>query len=195
MRKVSREEILNIYEYEKVRPQKVQEIIELKKHRRVFIEPWVHLVFENRDTVWFQVQEMIRAERMVREEEIQHELEVYNELVPDRGELSVTMFIEIPEASERRRILPQLVGIHDHLYFHIGGKHTVRALPDERSKEDYEYGKAAVVHFLKVKFTDEQVEDFKREEVRIEISHPNYRALTILPQEVKAELIKDLTSE
>lgn len=195
MKKITRDEILNIYEYEKVRPQKVQEIIQLKKNRRVFIEPWVHLVFENRDTVWFQIQEMIRAERMVREEEIQQEIDVYNELIPEKGELSVTMFIEIPEASERKRLLPQLVGIHDNLYFHIGNKHTVRAVADERSKEDYEYGKAAVVHFLKVKLNQEQVEDFKREPIRVEINHPNYRAITSIPEEVKAQLIRDLTSE
>ncbi len=195
MKKITRDEILNIYEYEKVRPQKVQEIIQLKKNRRLFIEPWVHLVFENRETVWFQIQEMIRAERMVREEEIQQEIDVYNDLIPDKNELSVTMFIEIPEASERKRLLPQLVGIHDHLYFHIGNKHTIRAVADERSREDYEYGKAAVVHFLKVKFTQEQIEYFKKEPVRVEINHPNYRALTPMPEEVKQELVKDLLSE
>ena len=195
MKKITRDEILNIYEYEKVRSQKVEEIIKLKKNRRVFIEPWIHLVFENRETVWFQIQEMIRAERMVKEEEIQQEIDIYNELIPDKNELSITMFIEIPDASERKRILPQLVGIHDHLYLHIGNKHTLRAVADERSKEDYEYGKAAVVHFLKVKFTEEQVEDFKKEQTKIEINHPNYRAMTLLPEEVKQELIKDLTSE
>lgn len=195
MRKITREEILNLYEYEKVRPQKMQEVIQLKKKRRVFMEPWLHLVFENRNTVWFQIQEMIRAERMVREEDIQQEIDVYNELIPDKNELSVTMFIEIPDASDRKRLLPQLVGIHDHLYFHIGNKHTVRAVADERSKEDYEYGKAAVVHFLKVKLTDQQIEDFKQEQVRIEVNHTNYKAMTILPEEVKAELIKDLASD
>ncbi|RME10645.1 MAG: DUF3501 family protein, partial [Aquificota bacterium] len=71
----------------------------------------------------------------------------------------------------------------------------VRAVADERSKEDYEYGKAAVVHFLKVRLTDEQVEDFKKEQVRVEINHPNYRAMTLIPEEVKQELIKDLTSD
>ncbi|MCS7170953.1 MAG: DUF3501 family protein [Aquificaceae bacterium] len=195
MRKITREEILNLYEYEKVRPQKMQEVIQLKKKRRVFMEPWLHLVFENRNTVWFQIQEMIRAERMVREEDIQQEIDVYNELIPDKNELSVTMFIEIPDASDRKRLLPQLVGIHDNLYFHIGNKHTVRAVADERSKEDYEYGKAAVVHFLKVKLTDQQIEDFKQEQVRIEVNHTNYKAMTILPEEVKAELIKDLASD
>ncbi|ADC89571.1 conserved hypothetical protein [Thermocrinis albus DSM 14484] len=195
MKKITRDEILNIYEYEKVRPEKRQEIIQLKKNRRLFLGDLVHLVFENRQTVWFQIQEMIRAERMVKEEEIQHEIEVYNELIPDRNQLSITMFIEIPDEEERKKLLPKLVGIHDHLFFHIGNKHTVRAVADERSKEDYEYGKAAVVHFLKLTLTDEQVEDFKNMPVKVEINHPNYKAIAEIPPNVKEELIKDLEAD
>jgi len=155
----------------------------------------VHLVFENRDTVWFQIQEMIRAERMVRDEEIQQEIDVYNELIPEKNQLSITMFIEIPDEEERKRLLPQLVGIHDHLWFHIGNKHSVRAEADERSKEDYQYGKAAVVHFLKLNLTPEQAKDFAELPVRVEINHPNYKAMVEMPEEVKAELVKDLQSE
>lgn len=194
MKKISFDEILNIYEYEKVREEKKREIIELKKNRRVFLGDLVHLVFENRQTVWFQIQEMIRAERMVKDEEIMQEIEVYNELVPDKNQLSVTMFIEIPDDEERKRLLPKLVGIHDHLYLHIGNKHTVRAIADERSKEDYEYGKAAVVHFLKFNLTDQQVEDIKNLPLKLEINHPNYKAMADIPENVKAELIKDLES-
>ncbi|WP_340690912.1 DUF3501 family protein [Hydrogenobacter thermophilus] len=194
MKKISFDEILNIYEYEKVREERKREIIELKKNRRVFLGDLVHLVFENRQTVWFQIQEMIRAERMVKDEEIMQEIEVYNELVPDKNQLSVTMFIEIPDEEERKRLLPKLVGIHDHLYLHIGNKHTVRAIADERSKEDYEYGKAAVVHFLKFNLTDQQVEDLKNLPLKLEINHPNYKAMADIPENVKAELIKDLES-
>ncbi|ADO45601.1 conserved hypothetical protein [Hydrogenobacter thermophilus TK-6] len=194
MKKISFDEILNIYEYEKVREERKREIIELKKNRRVFLGDLVHLVFENRQTVWFQIQEMIRAERMVKDEEIMQEIEVYNELVPDKNQLSVTMFIEIPDEEERKRLLPKLVGIHDHLYLHIGNKHTVRAIADERSKEDYEYGKAAVVHFLKFNLTDQQVEDLKNLPLKLEINHPNYKTMADIPENVKAELIKDLES-
>jgi hypothetical protein len=84
MKKIEFGEILNIYEYEKVREQKRREIIEIKKKRRLFVGDLVHLVFENRDTVWFQIQEMIRAERMVRDEEIQQEIDIYNELIPEK---------------------------------------------------------------------------------------------------------------
>jgi hypothetical protein len=192
MKKIEFGEILNIYEYEKVREQKRREIIETKKKRRLFVGGLVHLVFENRDTVWFQIQEMIRAERMVRDDEIQQEIDVYNELIPEKNQLSITMFIEIPDEEERKRLLPELVGIHDHLWFHIGNKHSVRAEADERSKEDYQYGKAAVVHFLKLNLTSEQVKDFAELPVRVEINHPNYKAIVEMPEEIKAELVKDL---
>lgn len=195
MKKIEFREILNIYEYEKVREQKRREIIEIKKKRRLFLGDLVHLVFENRDTVWFQIQEMIRAERMVRDEEIQQEIDIYNELIPEKNQLSITMFIEIPDEQERKRLLPQLVGIHDHLWFHIGNKHSIRAVADERSKEDYQYGKAAVVHFLKLNLTPEQVKDFAELPVRVEINHPNHKAMVEMPEEVKAELVKDLQSE
>ncbi len=195
MKKIEFGEILNIYEYEKVREQKRKEIIEIKKKRRLFVGDLVHLVFENRDTVWFQIQEMIRAERIVRDEEIQREIDIYNELIPEKNQLSITMFIEIPDEQERKRLLPQLVGIHDHLWFHIGNKHSIRAVADEKSERDYQYGKAAVVHFLKLNLTPEQVKDFAELPVRVEINHPNYKAMVEMPEEVKAELVKDLQSE
>jgi hypothetical protein len=195
MRKVTREDILGLREYEKVRPEKVKYITELKKRRRVQVGDIVTFVFENYDTVWFQIQEMIRAERMVKEEDIQFEIDTYNDLIPEKNQLSATMFIEIPDAEERRRTLPKLVGIHDCVYLHIGNRHSVRAEADEKSKRDYEEGKASVVHFLKWTLTPEQVEAFKVSPVRIEINHENYKALADIPPEVKEELIRDLESD
>ncbi len=195
MRKVERKDILNLYEYEKVRPEKIKEITQLKKRRRVHVGDKVTFVFENFDTVWFQIQEMIRAERMVKEEDIQFEIDTYNELIPEKNQLSATMFIEIPDQKERRETLPKLVGIHDTVYMHIGNKYTVKAEADEKSQMDYEEGKASVVHFLKWTLTPEQVETFKREPVRIEINHENYKAMAEIPPEVKEELIKDLESD
>ncbi len=195
MRKVSKEDILNLYEYEKVRDQKIREITQLKKKRRVHVGDKITIVFENYDTVWFQIQEMIRAERMVKDEDIQFEIDTYNELIPEKNQLSFTLFIEIPDEAERRRELPKLVGIHNSVYFHIGNKYTLRAYAEERSDEDYETGKAAVVHFMKVDLTPEQVEAFKKEPVRIEINHENYKAMVELPEEVKRELVKDLEAD
>ncbi len=195
MRKVKKEDILNLYEYEKVRDEKIREIARKKKRRRIQVGDKVTLVFENYDTVWFQIQEMIRAERMVKDEEIQFEIDTYNELIPEKNQLSFTLFIEIPDERERKRELPKLVGIHNSVYMHIGNKYTVRAQAEERSDEDFETGKAAVVHFMKFDLTPEQVEAFKRETVRIEINHENYKAMTEIPPEVKEELIRDLETD
>ncbi|EDP74522.1 DUF3501 family protein [Hydrogenivirga sp. 128-5-R1-1] len=195
MRKVEFKDILNIYEYEKVRPEKVKEITQLKKRRRVHLGDKVTLVFENYDTVWFQIQEMIRIERIVEDKDVQFEIDTYNDLIPEKNQLSATFFIEIPDEKERKATLPKLVGIHDAVYLHIGNKYTIKAEADEKSQMDYEEGKASVVHFLKWTLTPEQVEAFKREPVRIEINHENYKAMTELPPEVKEELIKDLESE
>ena len=195
MKKVKFKDILNIYEYEKVRPQKVKEITQLKKKRRVHLGDKVTLVFENYDTVWFQIQEMIRIERIVEDKDVQFEIDTYNDLIPEKNQLSATFFIEIPDEKERKATLPKLVGIHDAVYLHIGNKYTVKAEADEKSQMDYEEGKASVVHFLKWTLTPEQVEAFKKEPVRIEINHENYKAMTELPPEVKEELIKDLESE
>ncbi len=194
MRKVKREDILNLYEYEKVRPQKVKEIIEIKKKRRIQVGDMVTLVFENYDTVWFQIQEMIRAERMVDEKDIQFEIDTYNELIPEENQISATMFIEIPDPQERRKILPKLVGIHENVLLHIGNSYTVRAEADEKSKMDYEEGKASVVHFLKWTLTPEQVEAFKKSPVKIEINHENYKALAVLPEDLKNQLARELQS-
>ncbi len=195
MKKVTKGDILNIYEYEKVRDEKIKQIIEIKKNRRVFVGDMVHIVFENTDTVWFQIQEMIRSERMVKDEEIEREIEVYNELIPEKNQLSMTMFVEIPDAEERKKLLPKLVGIHDGVYLNIGNKHRIKALANEKSKKDYEVGKAAVVHFLKVTLSDEQVRDFKEMPVTIEVDHPSYKATQEIPENVKKELIKDLESD
>jgi hypothetical protein len=116
MKKVVFEDILNLYEYEKVRPQKVKELLGIKKKRSIFLGDIFHLFFENTFSVWFQIQEMIRAERMVKDEDINFEIEVYNDLIPEQNQLSATFFIEIPDENERKRKLKELVGIHDGIF-------------------------------------------------------------------------------
>lgn len=192
MRKVERGDILTLDEYERVRAQKIKEITEMKKKRRVQVGDKVSLLFENFHTVWFQIQEMVRAERMVRDEDIQFEIDTYNELIPEKNQLSATMFIEIPDEEERRAMLPKLVGIHDTVMLHIGRNHTVKAYADEKSKMDYAEGKASVVHFLKWDLTPEQVRDFKDNVVRLEINHENYKAMVEIPPELKEELAREM---
>src|SRR5260370_15523108 len=111
MKKIELADIQNILDYEKVREEAQNRIIALKKNRRVQVGDMISFVFENRDTVLFQIQEMVRAERIVDEEKIQDEIDVYNELIPGDGELSATMFIEIQDQARIRETLEKLLGI------------------------------------------------------------------------------------
>src|SRR5262245_30332697 len=110
MNKVVRSEILDIARYEKARDEIRRRVIELKKNRRLQVGPMVTFVFENHDTVFFQIQEMMRAERIVNDDAIQHEIDTYNQLLPDENELAATMLIELPDAARirseiRRRVI------------------------------------------------------------------------------------------
>src|SRR5215470_80333 len=105
MKKVERNELLGLAEYEQIRQRFMARVIAEKRDRRVIAGDEVSLVFENHDTVLFQIQEMLRTERISKEPSILHELETYNDLVPGQDELSATMFVEIADAVVRERRL------------------------------------------------------------------------------------------
>jgi hypothetical protein len=196
MRKVELAEVKNIYEYEKIRDDFRKYIIELKKRRRISVGDRVTLVFENHDTVLFQIQEMMRAERMVDDDEIKFEVETYNQLIPEKDELSATLFIEVDDPKLLRPVLDSFIGLDrgNHVYLQIGDKHKIYAQFEEgHSKED----KISAVHFIKFKFTPEQINDFKdfRNEVKVVIDHQNYKAEAVVSDEMRQELIKDFDSD
>ena len=137
MRPVETSEILNLYDYERVREARRRAIIALKSERRVEVGRYLSFVFENRETVWFQIQEMVRAERIVDEGRIAEEVEVYNGLLPRPGELAATMFIEIAESAQIKPVLDTLLGIDvgDHVRLQVGaarGARRVRGRPLRR---------------------------------------------------------------
>ena len=111
MKKIRFEEVKNLYEYEKVRNAFRREVIALKAHRRVPVGPRLSFLFENRRTVLFQIQEMIRAERIVADGRVQDEIDVYNELIPGPGEISATMMIEIEDRAAIKPELDRFMGI------------------------------------------------------------------------------------
>jgi hypothetical protein len=196
MRKVELAEVKNIYEYEKIRDDFRKYIIELKKRRRISVGDRVTLVFENHDTVLFQIQEMMRAERMVDDDEIKFEVETYNQLIPEKDELSATLFIEVDDPKLLRPVLDSFIGLDrgNHVYLQIGDKHKIYAQFEEgHSKED----RISAVHFIKFKFTPEQINDFKdfRNEVKVVIDHQNYKAEAVVSDEMRQELIKDFDSD
>jgi hypothetical protein len=143
MKKVERDELLGLAEYERIRPQFLARIIGEKKERRVFAGDEISVVFENHDTALFQIQEMLRTERITKEPSILHELETYNDLVPGDAELSATMFVEIAHAATRERRLVELAGLEGKIALEVLGtklaaqNETRGVLPDRTTAVHY----------------------------------------------------------
>jgi hypothetical protein len=165
-------------------------IIALKKVRRVPLGPRATLVFENRNTLLFQVQEMLRVERISDPEAVQRELDVYNELLPSEDELSATLFIEITDLAEIRPELDRLVGLDEHVYLRAGDE-TVRATFDPKQMEEDRISAVQYVRFplgpeARAAFADPAVPAV------LGVDHPNYGAETEIPPETRASLLDDL---
>lgn len=185
-------EILNLVEYEKIREARRREIIELKRPRRVQVGRYLTFVFENRDTVWFQIQEMVRAERLVDEAKIAEEVDVYNGLLPRAGELSATMLIEIDDSPQIKPVLDKLLGIDTRDYVRMTiGPHVVVG-DFETGHSDEERGKLSAVHFVRFALPPDARRNFSTAEVALVVEHPNERARTVLSDATKQSLLTDL---
>lgn len=192
MKPIAREDVLNLYEYEKVREARRREIIALKERRRVAVGRYLSFVFENRETVWFQIQEMIRAERIVDEAKIEDEIAVYNTLLPGPGELSATMLIEIEEAAQIKPVLDKLLGIdtRDYVRMEVGPHVIVGRF--ETGHSDEELGKLSAVHFVRFALPAAARRAFATAEVALVVEHPNERARAVLSEATRESLAADL---
>ncbi|HKV42705.1 MAG TPA: DUF3501 family protein [Blastocatellia bacterium] len=195
MTKIQIFDVKNILEYEKERDAFRDRIIALKKRRRVAVGDVVTFLFESRDTVLFQIQEMVRAERIVDPAKIQEEIDVYAELLPDRRTLAVTMFIEIEDQSNIKRDLERFLGITaiGIVYIQIGDDLRVNA-DFEGGREEEEAGKVAAVQYGRFHFGEAEHQAFTAGKlpVKLVIAHPNYQNQTVLPAETLSELRKDM---
>ena len=194
MRKIELEDIMGPSAYERVREDFRRRIIELKKVRRIAVGNKVSLVFENRDTVIFQIQEMVRAEKITDLDKIREEIEVYNGLIPESGELSATLFLEIEDQSHIREELLKFLGIDEVVFLKIGDRHSIHAKFEQgHSKED----KISAVQYVKFPFTQEQIQAFanSKENASLWIEHPNYRAGVTIEPEVRKSLARDLLAQ
>ena len=189
MEKVTLNDIVGAGAYEEKRAAFRREIIDLKKRRRVSVGDKVSLVFENRATVIFQIQEMLRAESIRDLDKIREEIDVYNELIPDAGELRATLFLEIEDQTDLRQELLKFLGIDERVFFRIGDGHTIRARFEEgRSKED----KISAVQYITFGFSADETEALRDRDAAIVVDHENYHAEVPLTAATKAELLKDL---
>lgn len=190
MDKISLNDIVGMDAYEKNRDAFRREIIDLKKNRRITVGDKVSLVFENRDTTIFQIQEMLRAERIRDLDKIREEIDVYNELIPESGELRATLFLEIEDQTNLREELLKFLGIDERVFLRIGGDHTIRAQFEEgRSKED----KISAVQYITFSLTPDQIAALREEPVKLVVDHENYKAERSLTPENRSELLADLS--
>jgi uncharacterized protein DUF3501 len=191
MKKVAMEDIMGFAAYEQLREKSRQRIIELKQRRRVSVGDKVTLVFENRETVIFQIQEMMRAEKIADLDKIREEIEVYNELIPEPGELSATLFIEIEVQTHIREELLKFLGIDEAVYLKVGN-HSIHARFEEgRSKED----KISAVQYVKFSLPEPARQAFaKGEPAELVIDHPNYKASAVIEPNTRQSLMEDLTT-
>lgn len=191
MEKIRFEEVRNIYEYEKVRDAVRREVIALKQHRRVAVGDRLSFLFENRATVLFQIQEMMRAERIVADDRIRDEIDCYNELIPGPGELSATMMIEIEDRARIKDELDRFMGIDsgECVWLQIGRDFAIPGLFEAgRSKED----KISAVHFVRFQLPEAARRALAVEPVALVVDHPRYRARAELSEETRRALLEDL---
>ena len=192
MEKLALSDIKPLAEYERERTDFRRRIIELKAPRRISIGPLITLVFENRDTVRFQIQEMLRVERIEEEGKVRHELEVYNGLIPEEGELSATLFIEITDGDRIKVTLDQLMGIDEpgRLRLEVGGERCVALFEAGHSSEE----KLSAVHYLRFRLTPEQQKRLADPALaaRLVIDHPHYQASAELGLSTRRSLLADL---
>ncbi|MDA8281668.1 MAG: DUF3501 family protein [Actinomycetota bacterium] len=187
------DDIMDLRAYERERDDVRRDVMALKRRRRVTVGPVVSLVFENRQTVLFQVHEMVRAERIASDDAVLEELRAYNPLIPEPGELSATLFIELTDDEQLRTWLPRLVGIERTVELRLAGGARVRSVPEAGHEAQLTRAEITpAVHYLRWAFSPAEVAEFAGGPVALAVDHPEYRHEVDLPAETRAELLADL---
>jgi hypothetical protein len=194
MQKLTREDLYSLEKYATVRPQFRAEVMEHKKHRKIAIGPNATLYFEDRLTMQYQVQEMLRAERIFEPAGIQEELDAYNPLIPDGSNWKATFMIEYSDIEERRVALERLRGIEDRVWVQVQGFDRVWAIADEDLERESEE-KTSSVHFLRFELSPQMSAAVKQgAAVSVGIDHQHYsHSVEPLPQAERDSLAADLS--
>jgi hypothetical protein len=193
MQKLSRDDLYSLEKYAEERPRFRAEVMAHKKNRQVALGDHATLYFEDRLTIQYQIQEMLRVERIFEAAGIQDELDAYNPLIPDGSNLKATFMIEYADESERREALARLVGIEDKTWIRVAGFDKVHPVADEDLERDSE-DKTSSVHFLRFELTPAMVQAAKDgAALAIGVEHTNYACeIDPLPEAVRASLVADL---
>lgn len=192
MEKLTRQDLYSLEEYAEIRAGFRARAMAHKKNRQIPIGPNATLYFEDRTTIHYQIQEMLRIERIFEKSGIDAELEAYNPLIPDGRNLKATFMIEFPDPVERSRQLKRMRGIEDRVRLQVQGHEPVTASADEdlgRSTEET----TSSVHFLRFELTPDMIQSFKDGAgLTAVIDHPAYSQIVEIPGNVRASLLNDL---
>ena len=193
MNKLTSTDLLGLEQYARQRAEIRERIIAHKKNRTVQVGPNTTWCFEDRETVRYQVQEMLRAEKILEADGIQDELDAYNPLIPDGANWKVTFLIEFPDESERRVALAKFKGIEDRCWVQVEGYERVFAIADEDLDRENEE-KTSSVHFLRFELTEPMCAKLKAgAELNIGVDHSAYRyELRPVATSVRNSLVTDL---
>lgn len=190
-RLIARADILPMERYAAERRARRKAMVALKKNRRMAVGPHATFHFENYETMWYQVHEMLHIERGG-EAQIQDELEAYNPLIPQGRELVATVMFEIGDPAQRKRILGELGGVERAMTISVGGSRIrgVAEVDTERTRAD---GKTSSVHFVRFPFEDDAVDAMRSGgvDVVVAIEHPRYGHMAVMPEQVRRALSAD----
>lgn len=193
MQKLRRDDLWSLEEYAQRRARFRSQVMEHKKARNLQLGPNMRLLFEDRLTMRYQVQEMLHAERIFEAAAVQNELDIYNELIPDGQNFKATMMIEFDDVAERQRALTRLVGIEHKVHLQVSGCAKLYAVADEdlpRSSGD----KTSSVHFLRFELTRAMIAALKAgSALSAAVEHVDYaHAVAEFPAQLRASLLADL---
>ena len=193
MNKLSRDDLFSLEQYSEARSAFREKVLAHKKNRRLDLGTNAALYFEDRLTIQYQVQEMLRIEKIFEADGIREELDAYNPLIPDGSNWKATFMVEFPDVDERKAMLAQLVGVEDRIYMQVADFDRVYPIADEDLERDTE-DKTSAVHFLRFELSPEQVRALKEGASLIAgIDHENYRVeVSPVPDNIREALVADL---
>ncbi|MDA0679524.1 MAG: DUF3501 family protein [Proteobacteria bacterium] len=190
---LTRESLFSLEKYAELRNQFREQVMAHKRNRRLHLGTNAALYFEDRMTMQYQVQEMLRIEKIFEADAIQEELDTYNPLIPDGSNWKATFMVEFPDADERKVMLARLIGIENKVWLQVGDLPKIYPIADEdlqRSDDE----KTSAVHFLRFELTPRQISDLKGgAEFAAGIDHANYRVeIRPVDEKIRLALLNDL---
>ncbi len=191
MQPLTASELYSLEEYHRVRQEFRARVLAHKRNRQIALGPNATLYFEDRLTIQYQIQEMLRVERIFESEAIAEELEAYNPLIPDGANLKATLMIEYPDVGERRDALEKLSGVEDAVYTEVEGFERRFAIADE-DLERSEPGKTSAVHFLRFELNADMISALRGgAALSFGSTHEAYRQSVVVDEAARKALLAD----